>query len=243
MLDAAPVERHSLSGSVYQQIRAQIVGGRLAPGTRLPSERGLSERLGVNRGAVREGLKRLEQARLVEIRHGGAARVLDYRRSAGLDLLPDLLRDDETGFRLDVVRGIMEMRSAIAPDVARLAAHRAAPEHHGRLAEQVAEMESRHDDLGALQTLATDFWDVLVEASDNLAYRLAYNSLRATYDELRGPLRPILADELGAVASYAALAGAVRAGEASQAESRARALIERGRLSVERALRGVGGQG
>ena len=88
-----PVEKKSLADAVFEQLRDQIVSGRMEPGEALPAERVLSEQLDVNRGAVREALKRLEQARLISIRHGGATRVLDYRTNAGTDLLAELLID------------------------------------------------------------------------------------------------------------------------------------------------------
>ena len=80
------------SGEVHRRLREQILSGELAPGDPIPSERALSEELGVNRHAVREALKRLQQAGLVRISQGGATRVLDWRDSAGLEVLLDLMR-------------------------------------------------------------------------------------------------------------------------------------------------------
>ena len=57
----------------------------------MPSERTLAEELGVNRHAVREALKRLQQAGLIRIAQGGATRVLDWRQSGGLEVLLDLM--------------------------------------------------------------------------------------------------------------------------------------------------------
>src|SRR4051812_26077838 len=88
-----PVARQSVSDAAFRQLEAEILSGRLAPGDALPSERSLTEVLGVNRQAVREALKRLDQAGLVEISHGGATRVRDFRTDGGLDLLPALLVD------------------------------------------------------------------------------------------------------------------------------------------------------
>ncbi|MBZ0253541.1 MAG: GntR family transcriptional regulator, partial [Candidatus Methylomirabilis sp.] len=53
------IERKSLSDAVFEQLRARIVAGALAAGETLPSERALCETLQVNRGALREALKRL----------------------------------------------------------------------------------------------------------------------------------------------------------------------------------------
>ena len=82
-----PVKKTSLAGSVFEQIRGLIVSGELSAGDELPAERQLSETLGVNRSAVREALKRLEQAGLIAIQHGGSTRVLEPMRHAGPGLL------------------------------------------------------------------------------------------------------------------------------------------------------------
>ena len=51
-----------------------------APATALPSERRLAEVLGVSRPAVREALQRMAQTRLLDVRHGGATTVRDFRQ-------------------------------------------------------------------------------------------------------------------------------------------------------------------
>ncbi|MDJ0786025.1 MAG: GntR family transcriptional regulator [Myxococcota bacterium] len=231
-----PVARQSLSDAVFAQLRDQIVAGHMAPGEALPSERVLCDELGVARGAVREALRRLEQARLISVRHGGASRVLDFRRSAGMDLLVDLALSGEAGLAPQVVRGIIEMRSGLAPDVARLAALRGDGEAAARLREIVAEMRDASVPLSRLQVLSQEFWTVLVEASGNLAYQLAFNTLREVYSRAFELLRPILADELRATADYAALADAVEHGRESDAAAHARALVLRGELGINRAL-------
>jgi len=230
-----PVRKQSVSDAVFAQLRDQIVSGELSAGSPLPAERVLCEALGVNRGSVREALSRLQQSRLVSIRHGGTSQVLDYRHSAGLDLLADLVVSPAGRLETGLVRGIIEMRSALAPDIARRAAERgaaAAP----RLDAVVARMRAAAGDLLVLQELAAEYWSELVDAADNLAYRLAYNSLHATYDQCRALFTQVLADELGDVAGYAAVAAAVAAGDAERAARQARRLIERGERGVKQAL-------
>ena len=119
-----PVERRSLPEAVFRQIRDQILDGRLAAGAKLPGERDLCTQLGVNRNALREALKRLEQMKLVAIHPGGATRVLDFRLTGGLDLLVALLFGDEGALRLDAARSLVELRTAIGPDIAARAADR-----------------------------------------------------------------------------------------------------------------------
>jgi GntR family transcriptional regulator, transcriptional repressor for pyruvate dehydrogenase complex len=223
-----PVRKQSLSDAVFDQLREQIVSGEMKAGATLPAERALCEALDVNRGAVREALKRLAQARLVMVQHGGASRVLDYRSSAGLELLPDLLLTDAGGFDPSVVRSVIEMRSALAPDIGRLAALRGGAALADALDDIVARMAAARDDLPALQTLAMEFWSALVDGTGNVAYRLAYNSLRQTYEKCMDLLTGVLADEIGDAASYREIAAAVRRGNAKAAERVARALTQRG---------------
>ncbi len=204
----------------------------MVPGAPLPSERSLCDMLRVNRGAVREALKRLSQAGLVAIQHGGAARVLNFRQSGNLDLLTRLLFQSDGTIDLKVARSAMEMRAAMAPDIARLAARRRSHEQSHRLFELVAAMAERDEDLPALQLLALQFWDVLVEGSDNIAYQLVFNSLREAYDRLRELLVEVLAAELRDLAAYRAIAEAVQRQDDLSAATVARALMERGSSAI-----------
>src|SRR5258707_14852568 len=82
-----PIARVSVPDLVFAQLRDLILGGSYAPGERLPTRRTLAAVLGVNMASVREALKRLEQLRLVEVRHGDATRVRNWRRDGGLEAL------------------------------------------------------------------------------------------------------------------------------------------------------------
>ncbi|MBL4850230.1 MAG: FadR family transcriptional regulator [Planctomycetes bacterium] len=221
-----PIERQSLSQSVYERLRDGIVSGELGSGTKLPSERGLAEALGVNRGAVREALKRLEQARLVSIRQGGAARVLDYQSTAGMDLLSELLFANGD-LDLWVARSVIEMRACLGPEIARRCAERGGVECADRLHAGVEAMAA-DEDLDRRQAASLEFWAILVEGSRNVAYRLAYNSLRASYDTFRAALVQVMGAELRSIDSFRAVVDAVRQGDGDAAARRASELLELG---------------
>lgn len=241
-----PVRRRSLSDAVFEQLRDQIVSGQLGPGTALPPERTLSEMLGVNRGALREALKRLEQAQLVEVQHGGHTLVRDYLASGGLDLLSELLFEPSGEVRLHVAKSVIEMRSALAPDLARLAALRADDQEKQAILQIVLRMENAGEDLATLQRLAMEFWSAVVEASDNVAYRLAYNTLGRTYGKIFELLTQVLAEELRDLAAYRAIAKAIEKGDTAKAERRASELVQKGgekMLEVLEALEGLSPQG
>jgi GntR family transcriptional regulator, transcriptional repressor for pyruvate dehydrogenase complex len=210
-----PVSRRLVPDEVFDQILSEVVDGGLAPGESLPSERRLAEVLGVSRPAVREALQRMAQARLVEVRHGGATTVREFRRAAGLDLLPRLLvRDGE----LDpaVARSILEARLTIAPEVAALAAGRRRDEHLAGLDAAIAALESDPDPV-ARQRAALTFWDHVVDGADSVVFRLMFNSLRAAYEPAVDALAVLMEAEVSRVAGYLAIRDAIASSDAERA--------------------------
>jgi DNA-binding GntR family transcriptional regulator len=105
-------EAQSLADRAYVAIRQLIVSLELPPGA-LIDERRLMESLGIGRTPVREGLRRLAQEQLVEVfpRRGMFVTGVDVR---------DLAR-------------ISEVREALEPEAARLAAERATEDERADL--------------------------------------------------------------------------------------------------------------
>src|SRR5688500_12446023 len=125
---AASSTSATVSSRIHAQLRRDILAGRYAVDEPMPSERKLSEDLGASRHAVREALKRLQQAGLVSISQGGATRVRDWRRHGGLELLLDVATAGEAPESLHAPRAAMEMRACIGADAARRCAERASAE-------------------------------------------------------------------------------------------------------------------
>lgn len=217
-----PVTRRSVPDEVFDQVLGEVVDGALAAGESLPSERRLAEVLGVSRPAVREALQRMAQTRLVEVRQGGSTTVRDFRRAAGLDLLPRLL---VRGDRLDsaVARSILEARLAVGPAVAALAAERGGPALEAALAGTVDALASADGpDAGVeRQVLALEFWDHVVDAADSIVFRLMFNSLRAAYEPALEALAPLMAAEVGQVDAYRVLTAAIGGGDPDTARAAA----------------------
>ncbi|MBM0123419.1 FadR/GntR family transcriptional regulator [Pimelobacter simplex] len=214
-----PVTRRSVSDQVFDQLLDEVVDGELPAGEPLPSERRLAEVLGISRPAVREALQRIAQTGLVEVRQGGATLVRDFRRAAGLDLLPRLL---VRGGRLDtsIGRSVIEARAEVGPGIAALAAERGGPALAASL-DGVTETMAATIDPVEWQVLALDYWDLLVDGADSMVFRLMYNSLRAAYEPALPALAAVLADEVGQVEPYRLLTAAVRAGDAATARAAA----------------------
>jgi DNA-binding FadR family transcriptional regulator len=79
---------------VVTWVRGMITGGKLNPGERLPPEREFSRSLNISRSALREALRTLEIAGVVELRKGraGGAFITSGKPHVVSDSMADLLR-------------------------------------------------------------------------------------------------------------------------------------------------------
>ncbi|HEY1077881.1 MAG TPA: GntR family transcriptional regulator [Fontimonas sp.] len=221
---------------MFRQLADRILRGELPAGGALPAERELSEALGVNRGAVREAIKRLQQAGLVAVRQGGNSLVLDYMAEGGLELLPNLLLQADGRVNATVVRSIMAMRSSLAPDIAAAAARKGGQRLADELDALLAQMEGGKAGLRTLQPAAHAYWKLLVERGGNIAYRLAFNSMSKTYLQVQDALAQVLEPEFRDYANFAAMAAAVRRGDTDAARSAGLRHVEIGRRALDAAL-------
>jgi GntR family transcriptional regulator, transcriptional repressor for pyruvate dehydrogenase complex len=111
------VGRSKLSDAIVDQILEGIRTGAFAPGTVLPPERSLAERFGVSRGSVREAIRLLEYAGILDVRTGSGTYVAEagVSKAAALRAQAALLGEHSP---LDLVVA----RRAIEPVCAGLAA-------------------------------------------------------------------------------------------------------------------------
>jgi GntR family transcriptional regulator, transcriptional repressor for pyruvate dehydrogenase complex len=225
----AQVPRTSLPDQVFRRLVADILSGRYAPGERLPTQRTLAAELGVNLASVREGVKRLEQLRLVETRHGDGMRVRDWRAQSGLDVLVHAVAFGGA-FDGALVGEVFEARRLLLAEASALAAARRTEEQAALLGRLADELRSADDDAAA-QGLDLAFMATVIEAAGNLAFSLIANSIRDVYLQRLDVFRAVVArhEELG----YAAVAAAI----AQRDADRARALTtELARAQEERLL-------
>lgn len=231
-----PVPRRPVSDAVFEELRAAILSGRYAAGEPLPAERLLAEAFAVNRHAVREALKRLQQSGLVEVRHGGATRVLDWREEGGLDLLAHVPFAGDRAASPELLRSVVEARRWIGIDVARLAAQRATALQVEGLQRLVRDAADPAGDLEALSVRYEDLWRAIVGAADNLAYLLAYNSLLAAGAAAQAASQEVFEGEARDVAAHAELVAAIAAGDGELAARHADTLLSRSLTAALEAL-------
>jgi GntR family transcriptional regulator, transcriptional repressor for pyruvate dehydrogenase complex len=219
-----PVNRRSVPEEVFEQIAADVLSGEMQPGQALPSERRLAEVLAVSRPAVREALKRLSAAGLVEVRQGDVTTVRDFRRHAGLDLLPRLLfRNGE--FDRAVFRSILEARLRIGPKVAELAAERNGAELAELLGDSLRALETEEDPT-EWQRHALTFWDHVVDSAASIVFRLMYNAFRAAYEPALAALATGMTAAVKRPDTYRKLADAICSGDTAGAKEAAHDVLE-----------------
>lgn len=210
----AEIQRASIPGQVFRRLCDGILSGRYAPGERLPPQRELARELGVNMASVREGVKRLEQLGLVEVRQGDAMRVLDWR-GAGLDVLAHAIASADE-IDPDVLRAVFEARRLLLTEAARLAAQRRTDEQAVRLRALAEELAAAVDGASA-QGHDFAFFATLIDAAGNLVFTLIMNSIRELYVGRLDAFRPIVEGRAELAPLYRRAARAVTARDPSRA--------------------------
>jgi DNA-binding FadR family transcriptional regulator len=148
-----PLRRpRSLTRDLVDSIAGRIRDGRMAVGSKLPTEAAVMAEYGVSRTVVREAISRLQAAGLVSTRHG-----------VGTFVEGGALEGNETGFRItpstqstlrDVV-ALLELRIGIETEAAGLAALRRSGENLAAMRLALDAMTAAID--AAADAVAPDF--------------------------------------------------------------------------------------
>jgi DNA-binding FadR family transcriptional regulator len=160
------VRRQKLSDEVRVQILDLIQRGTVAPGQPLPSERELMERLGVGRPAIREAMQSLETIGLIEIRHGGRARVTEPSIGRMVDQISETMKH-LLAHSPASLENLKEARATIERELARAAARRRSAGDVDRLTEILTEQTLAVDDLVRFRGLDGRFHREIAGISGN----------------------------------------------------------------------------
>jgi GntR family transcriptional repressor for pyruvate dehydrogenase complex len=174
---------------VALQIRGQLSNGALVPGDKLPSERELAEQFQLSRNTVREALRSLEMAGILEFRKGmyGGAFVRDAHGGAVVAGFSDM-------FRLGMFNPghLKEARMLVSVAVTRAACHLATAEDLHALRVNVEAGEeaiARHDTVERVR-LGLDFHRLLAAASGNPIMVILMDALMTIQSQLIELLGP-----------------------------------------------------
>ncbi|GAA4050452.1 FadR/GntR family transcriptional regulator [Parerythrobacter jejuensis] len=153
-----------------EQIATLIDEGAYPPGTRLPGERELAEKLGVSRVTIREAEIALQAVGRLEIKTGSGVYVSEKKPAPG-ELLPKASAFEVT-----------EARLLVESEAAALAAHNITDEAIGRLEKLIDQM--RHGSEDEANEADEQFHQTIAEASNNSAMVHTVKSLWRMREEL-----------------------------------------------------------
>lgn len=132
------IQRRKLSHEVHDRLLERLRAGEWRTGDHLPSERDLMARFGVGRPAIREAMQSMAHAGLIEIAHGGRARV---RVPTAQSLIEQVSSGAQHLLRTEpsTLDNLKEVRVFLETGMAKIAAERASPadiqrlrHHHAR---------------------------------------------------------------------------------------------------------------
>lgn len=174
-----------LADQVADALEAEIRGGRLAPGARLPTEVALATQFAVSRTVVREAVSRLKSLGMVDSRQGSGV----YVRAAGAE--PLRFEAAHLASR-DAVVQMAELRRPLESEVAALAAERRTPQDLARIRAAIGALDEAvaAGQGGAEQDLA--FHLAVAEAAHN---PFLIGTLQYLHGLLQGAIRVTRANE------------------------------------------------
>lgn len=177
----------NIAGTIFADIRRQILSGELHAGQRLAGERELASKYGTNRNTLREAVRKLEQARLVTVRHGQGVTVADFRKTGTLELLsPFLLSGSDPAEVAHVIVDILEPRVLLLEYATRLAVRRADKPDIERLRD-ISDLLISAFEQGDPVVVARGFqrWlDSLIDAGHSVTVRWFANPMLDAYRDL-----------------------------------------------------------
>ncbi|HEY6560034.1 MAG TPA: GntR family transcriptional regulator [Polyangiaceae bacterium] len=185
-MDEQP-QASNIASTIFSDLRRQILQGALSAGERLPGERELAGKYGTNRNTLREAVRKLEQARLVTVRHGQGVTVSDFRRTGTMELLSPFLESPRDLSEVaHMLEDILPARLMVIEFATRLAIRRADRTDCNRLSD-ITDLLIAAFDRGDPVVIAHGFhrWlDALIDAGHSVAIRWIANPFLEAYRDI-----------------------------------------------------------
>ena len=156
-----------------------ILDGTFPINSNLPSERDLSDQLGVTRPTLREALQRLARDGWLDIQQGKSTRVKDYWQEGSLATLSALAASSHHQSP-DFVAYLLEIRLLLAPTYARQALQSARSE----IAEYLKGAEGLSGDPAAYAAFDWELHHLLTGYAENPIFQLLLNGFRELYAQM-----------------------------------------------------------
>ena len=185
-MDDAP-QVSNIAVTIFKELRRQILRGELAPGERLPGERELATTYNTNRNTLREAVRRLEQSRLVTVRHGQGVTIADFRKTGTMELLPAYLEAaPDLGEVAHLLQDILPARLLVLEFATQLAIHRSTKEDVERLRD-ITDLLIAAFERGDPKVVGHGFqrWlDALIDSSHSVSIRWIANPFLEAYRDI-----------------------------------------------------------
>jgi len=136
-VEVTPLTKRNHYEEITEQLKRQILDGKLKVGDKLPSTKEMSERFGVGRSTTREALSALKAMGLIEIRQGGGCTVIRSEPEPEIKL-PEL---ESLRLNRETLLELIEVRQSLEVSIASLAAEKRTEEDAATLQRIVKEME------------------------------------------------------------------------------------------------------
>ncbi len=156
------IVKQNASEKVAEEIKRLILKNKIKPGSKLPSERSLSEQFGVGRYTVREGLAILQTSGIITVLSGKGAFVGDDVRNTIKTLISDLFTEEE-----ESIKGLLETRCYLESIAAKLAAKRITDSEIEALSDQLEMLRTVKTNNLELNTVDERFHHMIAEATHN----------------------------------------------------------------------------
>jgi GntR family transcriptional regulator, transcriptional repressor for pyruvate dehydrogenase complex len=127
-----PVATRRTFEEAVEQIAEKIKAGDLHSGDRLPSERELAAQMRISRPTLREAIKVLTEAGVLEVRRGQSGGIF-----VASELIPRELLRSRQEIRFGEIAGVLEARRLLEPRVAQLAAVHATEDDFAAMAHTI----------------------------------------------------------------------------------------------------------
>jgi GntR family transcriptional regulator, transcriptional repressor for pyruvate dehydrogenase complex len=162
-----------VTDEAIERIRELIASGEWGPGTRLPREADLAKQLGLSRNSLREAVRALSLARVLEVRQGDGTYVSSLEAS---ELLEPTLSATHL-LRGRTVLELFEVRRMLEPEAAAIAALRVDRDVLANLRRELDRMVAAEDRADDLMDADTAFHDVIARAPGNGVLQALLRSL------------------------------------------------------------------
>lgn len=233
----AVLERNfSLSQRMTQELGRAIVCGEFNANESLPSEAVLCESFGVSRTAVREAVKMLSAKGLISSRQRQGIRILPEEEWNILD--SDLLRWSlESNPSMRVLKEFLQMRIAIEPEAAALAARNARPAKLAAIREALNRMDlAKSGSPEEALEADIDFHISILYASENRFFIRMRDFTRTALNVSIRHTNVIKSNPSGVVKDHSLVFSAIEAGDAELARQRMFLLIDEALTFIEQEL-------